>query len=114
MQASIFDMTYDRNTEQNEPLAARMRPKTLEEFCGQEQVVGQGKMLNRLIRTDRLTSAIFYGPPGTGKTTLANIIANQTKADFKILNAVTSGKKDIEAAIKQAKNNIVFYQNMRQ
>ena len=109
MQASIFDMTYDRNTEQNEPLAARMRPKTLEEFCGQEQVVGQGKMLNRLIRTDRLTSAIFYGPPGTGKTTLANIIANQTKADFKILNAVTSGKKDIEAAIKQAKNNIALY-----
>ena len=109
MQASIFDMTYDRNTEQNEPLAARMRPKTLEEFCGQEQVIGQGKMLNRLIRTDRLTSAIFYGPPGTGKTTLANIIANQTKADFKILNAVTSGKKDIETAIQQAKNNIALY-----
>jgi putative ATPase len=109
MQASIFDLSYKQNIKQNEPLAARMRPTTLEEFYGQPQVVGKGKLLSRLIQTDHLTSAIFYGPPGTGKTTLANIIANQTKADFQILNAVTSGKKEIEKTIQQARQNIVLY-----
>jgi len=65
-----------------EPLAYRMRPRTLEEFYGQEEIVGEGKLLNRMIKADRISSIILYGPPGTGKTSLARIIANSTKANF--------------------------------
>ena len=70
------------------PLAAELRPETLEEFVGQQHIIGKNKLLYRAIKADRLTSAIFYGPPGTGKTTLARIIANETKYAFKQLNAV--------------------------
>jgi len=84
------------------PLAARMRPRTLEEFIGQGAIVGEGRLLRRAIQADQLSSLIFYGPPGTGKTTLAQIIANTTKAHFIALNAVLSGVKDIRAAIATA------------
>lgn len=110
MQNSFFDLAYAKKTEKNAPLASRLRPTSLKEFVGQQHIVGKGKMLTRLISADRLTSVIFYGPPGTGKTTLAQIIANQTKADFHVLNAVTSGKKDIEEVIKKAKDNIGIYE----
>lgn len=79
----------------NAPLADRMRPRTLSEFIGQEELVGPGRLLRRAIEADRLTSSIFYGPPGCGKTTLASIIANTTNASFAQLNAVTSGVADV-------------------
>lgn len=84
------------------PLAARMRPRTLDEFIGQEHIVGPGRLLRRAIQADQLSSLIFYGPPGTGKTTLARIIANTTNAHFIALNAVLSGVKDIREAITVA------------
>jgi putative ATPase len=76
-----------------EPLAFRMMPRTLDEFIGQEHIVGKGKLLNRMIKADRISSIILYGPPGTGKTSLARIIANTTKSVFHKLNAVTAGVK---------------------
>ncbi len=87
----------------NSPLAARMRPRTLDEFTGQEHIIGPGRLLRRAIQADQLSSIIFYGPPGTGKTTLAQIIANTTKAKFIAINAVLSGVKDIREAIEEAK-----------
>lgn len=86
-----------------EPLASRMRPRTLDEFIGQEHIVGQGRLLRRAIQKDQLSSVIFAGPPGTGKTTLARIIANTTKSHFITLNAVLSGVADLREAIEQAK-----------
>ena len=109
MQGSFFDRTFEDNQAANEPLAARMRPETLAHFYGQDQIVGKGKLLTRLITADKLTSAIFYGPPGTGKTTLAKIIASQTKAAFHSLNAVTSGKKEISEVIAEARQNMALY-----
>lgn len=88
------------------PLATRMRPTKLSEFVGQYHIVGEGKLLNRLIMADRLTSMIFYGPPGTGKTTLARIIAKETDYPFKQLNATTAGVKDIREIASEAKNPI--------
>ena len=87
----------------NEPLAARMRPRTLDDLVGQEHVLGKDKLLYRAIRADRLGSVILYGPPGTGKTSIANVIANETKGAFVQLNATTSGKKDMESAVKEAR-----------
>lgn len=84
------------------PLAARMRPKTLDDVVGQEHILGPDKLLYRSIRADRLGSIILYGPPGTGKTSIAMVIANETKARFTQLNATTSGKKDMETAVKAA------------
>jgi putative ATPase len=81
-----------------------MRPRTLDEFIGQEHIVGPGRLLRRAIQADQLSSLIFYGPPGTGKTTLARIIANTTQAHFIALNAVLSGVKDIREAIEVAKD----------
>ncbi|WP_027339712.1 AAA family ATPase [Halonatronum saccharophilum] len=97
------------NSSSNKPLAVRMRPKSLDEFIGQEEIVGEGRLLRRAIEIDRLQSAIFYGPPGTGKTTLAQIIANTTEAEFESLNAVTSGVKDIRKVIKRAKERRGMY-----
>ncbi|MDI9454410.1 MAG: AAA family ATPase, partial [Spirochaetota bacterium] len=77
----------------SEPLAYRMRPRTLEEYVGQEAIIGEGRLLRRAIQADQLSSVIFYGPPGTGKTTLARVIANSTKRHFATLNAVLSGVK---------------------
>ncbi len=87
-----------------EPLAYRMRPKSLEEFYGQEDIVSEGKLLYRLIKADKLTSAIFWGPPGCGKTSLARIIANTTKNKFITLNATTSGVSDIKKVVEDTNN----------
>lgn len=98
----LFDL--QNNLERHAPLAERMRPSTLEEFLGQGKVVGEGSLLRRAISADRLGSCIFYGPPGTGKTTLANIIAETTNANFVKLNAVTSGVADAKKVIEEAKD----------
>ena len=88
------------------PLADRMRPRTLDEFVGQEQIVGKNKLLRRAIEADRLTSSIFWGPPGCGKTTLASVIAESTRAEFVKLNAVTSGVSDVREVLKAAENRL--------
>ena len=87
------------------PLAERLRPKTLEEYVGQTHLLGEGKVLRRLIESDNVSSMIFWGPPGIGKTTLARIIAGKTKAEFIDFSAVTSGIKEIRAVMQQAENN---------
>ena len=94
---------FDRQLPQ--PLAARLRPRTLEEFAGQTHLLGEGKVLRRLIESDRISSMIFWGPPGVGKTTLARIIANRTQAAFIDFSAVTSGIKEIRAVMQQADEN---------
>ncbi len=88
---------------QETPLAARLRPQSLEEFVGQEHIVGRDKLLYRLIKADKLRSIILYGPPGTGKTTLARIVANTTKSCFRQLNATMAGVRDIKEIIEEAK-----------
>ena len=90
----LFDFMREQNGKTESPLARRLRPKKLSDVVGQEHILGPGKLLTRAIEADRLSSVILYGPPGTGKTTLAYVIANTTKADFKEINATTSGKKD--------------------
>lgn len=102
---SLFDEPLSHPpllTDPNAPLAERMRPRVLDEFVGQEQIVGPGKLLRRLIAEDKLTSMIFWGPPGTGKTTLARIIAHHTKANFVPFSAVTSGIKEIKQVMADA------------
>ena len=91
------------------PLADRMRPRTLDEFVGQQHIVGKGKLLRRAIETDSLQSSIFFGPPGCGKTTLASIVANTTGSEFVKLNAVTSGVKDVREVIAAAEDNLKLY-----
>ena len=100
--SDLFDAPRKELTEKEAPLAARMRPRTLDEFIGQEHIVGPGRLLRRAIQADQLSSVIFYGPPGTGKTTLARIIANTTRAHFIAINAVLAGVADIRAAIATA------------
>jgi putative ATPase len=100
---------FTQGMKKQAPLADRMRPRTLDEFLGQEHLVGPGKLLRRAIEADRLTSSIFFGPPGTGKTTLAHIIANTTHAAFEKLNAVTSGVAEVREVIKQAETNLKLY-----
>ena len=89
---------------QKEPLAYRVRPKTLEEYVGQEHVIGKGKILYRTIKADRLSSIILFGPPGCGKTSLARVISETTKYKFYKMNAVTSGVADIKKVIEETKN----------
>lgn len=98
----------DINRQNNIPLAYRLRPQHLEEFVGQEAIVGKGRLLYRLIKADRLVSAIFYGPPGCGKTTLAEIIAQETEQPFQRLNAITSGVKDIRTLAEEVQNSILY------
>jgi putative ATPase len=98
----LFDHARREQIEQEAPLAARMRPRTLEEFVGQEHIVGPGRLLHRAIQADQLSSLIFYGPPGTGKTTLAAVIANTTRSHFESLNAVLAGVADIRRVTKEA------------
>ncbi len=90
------------------PLAARLRPQELSEFAGQSHLLGPGKVLRRLIESDRISSMIFWGPPGVGKTTLARIIANHTRASFIDFSAVTSGIKEIKQVMQQAEDNRRF------
>jgi putative ATPase len=99
----LFTHAYQQRLKNEAPLAARMRPRTLDEFIGQEEIVGPGKLLRRAIEADRLfSSIILWGPPGTGKTTLAQIIANQTKSHFETLSAVLAGKADLRDVIDHA------------
>ncbi len=100
--SDLFAIHREDLIEREQPLAARMRPRTLDEFVGQEHIVGPGRLLRRAIQADQLSSLIFYGPPGTGKTTLARIIANTTRAHFIAINAVLAGVADIRAAITTA------------
>ena len=100
---------FSQNEQSGAPLADRMRPRTLDEFYGQEHIVGRGRLLRRAIEADRLTSSIFYGPPGCGKTTLASIIAKQTNAAFVKMNAVTSGVADVREELKQAADRRALY-----
>lgn len=104
----LFDYN-EQNQNNTKPLAERFRAESFDEFIGQEHLVGKGMLLRRAILADRLGSCIFYGPPGTGKTTLANIIANTTNAEFAKLNAVTSGVSDAKAVIDKAKENRRLY-----
>lgn len=99
----MFDSTdFDK-----QPLAYRMAPRTLDEYVGQEHIIGPGKMLRRMIEADRLSSVILFGPPGVGKTALARIIANTTSSKFAKLNAVTAGVSDIKAVVSDATNPII-------
>lgn len=99
----LFEYVRSTNLEKESPLAARMRPKTLDEVVGQEHVIGRDKLLYRAIRADKVSSVIFYGPPGTGKTTLARVIANTTSAEFTQINATVAGKKDMEEVVAKAR-----------
>ena len=99
----------ENNMEKESPLAARMRPRTLDEVVGQQHIIAKDKLLYRAISADKLSSIIFYGPPGTGKTTLAKVIANSTKAEFTQINATVAGKKDMEDVINKAKDNLGMY-----
>ncbi len=105
----LFDFMREQTQENESPLAARLRPRTLDEVVGQQHILGKDKLLYRAIRADKLGSVIFYGPPGTGKTTLARVIANTTSAEFTQLNATASGKKDMETVISQAKDRLGMY-----
>lgn len=105
----IFEYMRNNTLEKDSPLAARLRPKTLEEVVGQQHIIGKDKLLYRAIKADKISSIIFYGPPGTGKTTLAKVIANTTSAQFKQINATSSGKKDMEEVIHEAKNILGMY-----
>ena len=106
---NLFDDATQEKTFAESPLAYRMRPRTLDEFVGQEHIVGKGKLLRRAIEADRLTSVIFYGPPGTGKTTLAHIIANRTQAFFQQCNAINSSVAELRQLIKEAKERRTFH-----
>ena len=99
-QLSLFD---DR--ERTAPLASRLRPESLDEYVGQKHLVGPGKILRQLIERDQISSMIFWGPPGVGKTTLARIIARQTRAEFVEFSAVTSGIKEVKEVMAQAEQN---------
>lgn len=105
----LFDYMREDTQKQEAPLASRLRPRTLDEIVGQKHILGKDKLLYRAIRADKLSSLIFYGPPGTGKTTIARVIANTTKADFTQLNATVAGKKDMEAVVNRAKDNLGMY-----
>jgi putative ATPase len=98
----LFDDVEETRRQAAAPLAARMRPRTIEEFVGQRQFLGPGKLLTRMLQADRLSSLIFYGPPGVGKTSLAMVIANQTKASFRYLSAPAATVKDIRDVIAEA------------
>ena len=100
----LFEYMKQTNLEKEAPLAARLRPTTLDEVVGQSHIIGKDKLLYRAIKADKLSSIIFYGPPGTGKTTLAKVIANTTSAEFTQINATIAGKKDMEEVVQEAKN----------
>ena len=98
----LFEYMRQNNMEKESPLAARLRPTTLDEVVGQQHIIGKDTLLYRAIKADKLSSLIFYGPPGTGKTTLAKVIAGTTSADFMQINATVAGKKDMEDVVEKA------------
>lgn len=104
--SSLFEKAEAKNFDRIKPLAARMRPRSLDEFAGQRHFLGDGKLLRRLIQADRLNSVLFYGPPGTGKTTLAQLLARECRSRFEQLNAVTSGVKELREVLQKAKDEI--------
>jgi putative ATPase len=104
--ADLFAASEERNLEQVQPLSARMRPRSLAEFVGQQHFLGEGKLLWRMLRAKRLGSVIFYGPPGTGKTTLARLLAKETDSRFRQLSAVTSGVKDVREILDEARHEV--------
>lgn len=105
----LFEYVRNNNMEKESPLASRLRPSTLDEVVGQSHIIGKDKLLYRAIKADKISSILFYGPPGTGKTTLARVIAGATSAVFTQINATSSGKKEMEEVIRQAKDNAGMY-----
>src|ERR1700691_6048002 len=103
---SLFEAAESANRRRAQPLAARMRPASLDEFVGQEHFLGEGKLLRRLLAADRLGSVIFYGPPGTGKTTLASLLAGATRSRFRQLSAVASGVKELREVLDEARDRL--------
>ncbi|MFM2094704.1 MAG: Replication-associated recombination protein [Planctomycetota bacterium] len=103
---SLFEQSEAANLRRVQPLAARMRPTSLADFVGQQHFLGEGKLLRRLLKADRLTSVIFYGPPGTGKTTLARLLAGESRRKFRQLNAVTSGVKELREVLEAARDDV--------
>jgi putative ATPase len=102
----LFDTLRASHRDAARPLAARMRPRTLDEYVGQEHFLGPGKLLRRMLLADRLNSLVFYGPPGCGKTALAHVIANHTKSLFRPMNAVSAGIKDVREVLQQARHDL--------
>jgi putative ATPase len=102
----LFQTVHDQNLRKAMPLAARMRPRTVEEFVGQEHFFGPGKLLRRMLQADRLSSLIFYGPPGTGKTALAHVIAAHTRCRFRPVNAVATGVKEVRDLLREARHEL--------
>ena len=105
----LFDYMKEVNEKEDAPLASRLRPDSLDSIVGQEHILSKDKFLYRAIKADKLSSIIFFGPPGCGKTTIAKIIANTTKSNFKQINATTAGKKEMEEAISEAKISFSMY-----
>ncbi len=105
----LFTSEAERENRGQAPLAERARPRTLEEFVGQEHILGEGKLLRRLIESDQVTSLILWGPPGSGKTTLARIVANSTKSHFIFFSAILSGVKDIREVIREAEDERKYH-----
>lgn len=103
---SLFEQAESKNFDRAKPLAARMRPRNLNEFFGQKHFLAEGKLLWRLIKSNRLTSVLFYGPPGCGKTTLAQLLASETKSRYRQLNAVTSGVKELREVLQDAQSEV--------
>lgn len=103
---NLFGAAEQQNRDSAKPLASRMRPVELVEFAGQQHILADGKLLRRMLEADRIGSMIFYGPPGTGKTTLAELIANQTRRHFERLNATTSGVKEVREVLKAAADRL--------
>src|SRR5512147_2334847 len=102
----LFHESRKKNLDRVAPLAVRMRPRTLDEFVGQQHFLGPGKLLRRMLEADRLSSLLFYGPPGTGKTTLAELIANYTHGHFVQMNAAAVGVKEVRQVLDEAKERL--------